>query len=357
MTYTEAEISLEILRRLGVNTKGKTSGNISIKCWSHNDKTPSLSINIDKGLYHCFACQDKGTLKTKYYKEFGSSIKKDMGIPRELSFRRTSIDFTPIDYNKRPDFDFKLIGKFSSLFSFEAGREWAEKRGFNKTLLENHKVSYAVNAHTVQISDPLNKEEWTYVTGRALFPIYEKGCCISIEARDIKGEENWKKSLVKNKLDPDEYNYKKVLYPKHASVNTLYDLDNLDINKKLYITEGLMDTLSLRTHPLFQNSTTTFGLNIQERQFYLLKKFKELCFIPNLDLPGITALKRLQENNIHATILWLPDTVKDVNDILQKKDPRFSTLEELNNKYNWINSEKDLSTINVDDVLKVKKLI
>ena len=359
MTYSDIEINLEILRRLGINTRNRTSGNISIKCWDHNDKNPSMSINIDKGLFYCFSCGSKGTLKTKYYREFGHSIYKDLGIAKtEIPFRRKNIDFSTIDYNKRPEYDFKFEGKRVPLNFTDAGKRWIEQRGFNDKLLDMHKVKYATFGVTKQKSDPTNKDEWVYLTGRALFPIYEKGELISIEARDIHGEQHWKDSLIKNKLNPDDYSYRKVLYPKHSSVNTLYDLDNLNFDKKLYVTEGLMDVISLRTHPQFQNSTSTFGVNITERQFYLLKKFKEICFIPNLDLPGIVAIKKLQENNLHnASVLWLPESVKDINDILQKKDPRFSTIEELINKFKWGKIQYRLSAVTVDTVLSAKKLI
>jgi hypothetical protein len=39
------------------------SPQITILCPWHNDRNPSLSINLTKGMYHCFACGKKGRLR------------------------------------------------------------------------------------------------------------------------------------------------------------------------------------------------------------------------------------------------------------------------------------------------------
>ncbi len=37
-------------------------GQISVLCPFHNDRQPSLSVNLDRKLFHCFACQAKGDI-------------------------------------------------------------------------------------------------------------------------------------------------------------------------------------------------------------------------------------------------------------------------------------------------------
>jgi len=38
----------------------KQSGNTLVHCCFHNDRTPSLSINLDQGWFKCFGCGAKG---------------------------------------------------------------------------------------------------------------------------------------------------------------------------------------------------------------------------------------------------------------------------------------------------------
>jgi DNA primase len=38
----------------------KLHGQIMVNCCFHDDRTPSLSINLDKGWFKCFGCGSKG---------------------------------------------------------------------------------------------------------------------------------------------------------------------------------------------------------------------------------------------------------------------------------------------------------
>lgn len=42
------------------------SVNAMLHCPFHEDRTPSFSIHLDEGVWHCFSCQDSGTLKGLY---------------------------------------------------------------------------------------------------------------------------------------------------------------------------------------------------------------------------------------------------------------------------------------------------
>jgi DNA primase len=40
----------------------RLQGQISVLCPFHDDRRPSLSVNLDRKLFHCFACQAKGDI-------------------------------------------------------------------------------------------------------------------------------------------------------------------------------------------------------------------------------------------------------------------------------------------------------
>ena len=60
---------------LNIDLKGKTSGQIKTKCPKCHHKRrkkndPSLSVDIDKGLYNCHHCGFKGSIKFKNKSEW-----------------------------------------------------------------------------------------------------------------------------------------------------------------------------------------------------------------------------------------------------------------------------------------------
>ena len=75
------------------------SVNAMLHCPFHEDRTPSFSIHLEEGVWHCFSCQESGTLKT-LYRRLGKGVddnvrlyqaKKDAQEPDEEHYT----DFTP----------------------------------------------------------------------------------------------------------------------------------------------------------------------------------------------------------------------------------------------------------------------
>ena len=62
----------EVERVLGAVEWGN-DGEGTCCCPFHDDRNPSCSINIEKGVFFCHACGEKGTLR-KLFERFGSSV-------------------------------------------------------------------------------------------------------------------------------------------------------------------------------------------------------------------------------------------------------------------------------------------
>ena len=56
----------------------KSGSGYKVLCPFHDDKTPSMHINDEKGLYHCFVCEAGGNL-VQFIKEF-----KNLTYPETL---------------------------------------------------------------------------------------------------------------------------------------------------------------------------------------------------------------------------------------------------------------------------------
>ena len=58
---------------LGINLSPDSRGQAMVKCPFHNDKTPSLSINVVNGLWNCFAGCGGGSIR-KFAKKLGKNL-------------------------------------------------------------------------------------------------------------------------------------------------------------------------------------------------------------------------------------------------------------------------------------------
>jgi DNA primase len=153
--------------------------------------------------------------------------------------------------------------------------------------------------------------------------------------------------------NPDEMTYKKVLYPKLSSTNSLYGLTSLDPTSRVYVVEGVLDMVSLRTDPSFKNSTSFFGASITRRQLYLMNRFPEVCLVVDRDRAGAKTFKKLfEEENIRKKlkVLLPPNGCKDVNDILQGKNSNVKTVTEAVEK-GWLTKVLDPSDVPIDSLI------
>lgn len=336
------QISIEILQRLNVIKTAPSKNQIVIKCLnpSHNDHHASMSVSLSKGLCHCFSCGYSGKLTSVYYQIVGHSIYKDLGISRSLynfMFKDNYKKFDESSFENLPRTDFVFEGSIENIASSSNGIKWAKSRGFTLDFCELNGISYSDSFVIYQKSDMENKKTYNH---KVIIPIFEKGKLLSLEIRNIFSKDEWVNYFHSiGKYDIDEKLYKKVIYPSHSSINTLYQYELLDKSKPLYITEGLMDMFSLRTNKEFKNSSCLFHCNPTERQIYLLNKFEKIIYVVDNDTPGLSACLKLMDKLPGKVFYLRPpirEHIKDINDILQGKDPVIKNVDDLL-KMNWLN--------------------
>ena len=68
-----------VFRKLGCKGAEKpANGKLMVSCPFHDDKTPSLSVDVHKGLWKCFSCGEGGTVIDLYMRKHGLSVKDAM---------------------------------------------------------------------------------------------------------------------------------------------------------------------------------------------------------------------------------------------------------------------------------------
>ena len=276
--YDEADY-ISMFDALGFNLPRGHSG--IVRCNQHTDKHPSMSINLTTGLFNCFSCGYHGRVDKAYKEHFGFPFAKKA----EYSADELKNIFST---RNKP----RIISTEKSYFqaTFDACkspilRNWLEYRGIDLKVADAAKVFYgAVN---ISYKDDSGEMKSYVIHDRVVFPVYdEKHQLVSLEMRFpfFGTEPKAFKETVK-----------KVLYPKNSSVNLLYDQENLDKSKKLYVAEGLMDCLAFRSLTKIRNSTSIFGANITQHQKELLNEFPEICYVYNNDTAGLKSLQSLKD--------------------------------------------------------------
>ena len=282
MYYSESDYT-QMALDLGFNLpRSKSKGMVS--CCKHQDKHPSMSIDLVNGLFNCFSCGYKGHLASEYKKEFGKYFNASEERSYLNNFRSVlDIAYHPRVEKKREFFSYKINKKYDCRIL----RDWLAYRGISEKVSKASQVFYG--AVDIEYYDEIKEQKRTYtIHDRVIFPILnEKRKVCSLEMRfPLFGNEpeNFKESV------------RKVLYPKQSTTNLLYEQYKLNKDKKLYVLEGLLDCLAFRSLTDLENSTSIFGASITKHQLEVLNTFQDVCYVFNDDEAGWKSVQQLREN-------------------------------------------------------------
>lgn len=255
---------------LGIDTKGKNSGEIKTICpqCSHTRKKqtqPCLNVNLDTGLYHCWHCEWSGKVSDQ---------------PRKQSYIR------PIQVFTKPVYEVPKI---------DAGvKQWFSERGIDESVLIRNRIGKR-KAWMPQ----LNSE-----TACILFPYYRGNEVVNVKYRD------------RDKHFKMESGAERILY----GLN--------DIEEKTIIVEGECDKLAVEMAGITACVSVPDGApapntkNFANKFDYLnspeLEKIKQWVIAVDNDAPGICLrdelIRRFGAENC-SVVSW-PDGCKDANDVL-----------------------------------------
>ena len=287
----EIKLRLKVSQVVGKSVKLKKRGKefIGLSPFS-NEKTPSFTVNDEKGFYHCFSSAEHGNIfdflmKTKNYK-FGEAVRalaSDAGLQ---PYR-----FTKLDEEKEKKWKIykSILEKYSNFCHEEllSGKypevlEYLYKRKITKKEIIFFKIGYAptqINFHEMLIKDfdekQINTSGIYYFDdkrkkyndrfkGRVIFPVKSlNGSILAFGGRTLS-----KNSFSKYINSPETEFYKKG--------NNLYNIsearENKNKNDEVFIVEGYMDVVNLHKFGI-QNVVANLGTAVTERQIDLIWRF------------------------------------------------------------------------------------
>ena len=328
---TRLKVSTVVSKSVNLKKRGKEFVGLSP---FKTEKTPSFTVNDEKGFYHCFSTSEHGNIfdfimKTQNLK-FGEAVKSlaNLAGMRPYTFskqdeeREKNWKEYSLIYNQYVQFyhDELLKNESSNI-----AREYLKKRNLSKEEVKKFKIGYVERNPNFyeklknQFSEKilidsglfyLDEKKNIYVERfreRIIFPINSiSGQPIGLGGRTIQ-ENNY---LAKYINSPETPFFKKG--------SNLY---NLDLARKLsnkidhvYLVEGYMDVVGLSKNKI-ENVVANLGTSLTDKQILILNQFFEdiiICF--DGDESGYKAALRAAENSIkelqpekQISFLFLPD--------------------------------------------------
>ena len=277
------------------------------------EKTPSFTINDEKGFYHCFSSGEHGNIFDFLVKveklNFGDAVRKlaaKAGMPA-FKFTKENIEVE----NKRKKYDeiltIALQNYQKNFYENESVKKYALGRGLTEEILSAFKIGYSGESGlNISLFGNFNKKELIdsgvffhdeknnklvdRFKNRLIFPIFD----FNSKIIGFGGRALTQNYLAKYINSPETEFFKKGY--------NLYNLNNAkNENKKsgvVFVVEGYMDAISLYQAG-FKNVVATLGTAMTESHLNLIWRYFNdpvVCF--DGDKSGQNAAHKISEKLI-----------------------------------------------------------
>ena len=271
----------------------KSGSNHWACCPFHDEKTPSFSVNTQKGFYHCFGCGVSGDA-IRFLMDY-DNLPFPEAIERLAEFNGLSVpyedDGRQVDPQEKDRYDLGLecladaAAFFHEAFYGESGkaaRDYLRQRRLKKATVDTFLLGYAppgnaLLAHLgskypqqllqdVGLVGVKDDHHYDWFRERVIFPIHNiKGKIIAFGARAM-GEAQPK---YLNSPETTWFNKRFELYGLHQAMQTR--------ERTLLVTEGYMDVIKLWQHGV-KNAVAALGTAIGDSHISQLKKRAEKVY-------------------------------------------------------------------------------
>ena len=328
---TRLKVSTVVSKTVNLKKRGKEFVGLSP---FKTEKTPSFTVNDEKGFYHCFSTSEHGNIfdflmKTQNLK-FGEAVKSlaNLAGMRPYTFskqdeeRENNWKEYSLIYNQYVQFyhDELLKNESSNI-----AREYLKKRNLSKEEVKKFKIGYVDKQ--VNFFDRLKKDfSKKILIESGLFYLDEKKNIYVERFREriifpINSISGQPIGLGGRTIQENNYLAKYINSPETPFFKKGSNLYNLDLARKLsnkidhvYLVEGYMDVVGLSKNKI-ENVVANLGTSLTDKQILILNQFFEdiiICF--DGDESGYKAALRAAENSIkelqpekQISFLFLPD--------------------------------------------------
>ncbi len=317
-------------------------------CPFHTEKTPSFTVNREKGLYHCFGCGAGGnvfTFLTQHEKiSFGEALRQlasraNISLPSYSDERHNDVDEV-LDINE------KAVRYYRDMLrSDEGARALAymkESRKFNDESIDRFMLGYApdrwdgllnhlrkkgINEKTIEKSGLILKRQdgsgyYDRFRARVMFPVFSAGgSVIAFGGRTLKPDE---KAKYINSPETAAYIKGKTLFGIYQAKDAIIEKDSA------ILVEGYADLIALHQSGI-RNVVASSGTALTIEQIQHISRYTQNVYLVyDADTAGQDASMRgsdlLLEQGMNVYIVELPAGEDPDTYVLAKGSEEFMAL-------------------------------
>lgn len=307
-----------VSRRVPLTKKGQNYWGC---CPFHNEKTPSFSVNEDKGFYHCFGCGEHGdiisfTMKSENVgfvdaiKELAemAGLKLPEFKPRDPAVVQREESYFDITERAAAEYQKQLFAPAGAV-----ALEYIRGRGFTDEMIKKYRLGYAPKNNLIANKFVNTKQDVLIGTGlcrrgdygmydffrdKLMFPIFSaRGQVVAFSGRSLDGSE----PKYINTADTEIFHKRKTIFGFN------FARDSIHRNNRTIIVEGQIDAIQMQCHG-FPETVAPLGTALTEDHLAILcKANRNIVFCFDGDTAGQKAAAR-------AANLVLP-FIRDNSDI------------------------------------------
>ena len=333
----------DIIAVISEHTEIKRSGRQWMaRCPLHGERTPSMSVSPEKGVYYCFGCQRSGDVITFVQEieglDFAGAVETLAGRAG-IQLRYTSRDESALRSRRQ-----RLLEAVAKARDFyhqrlldgrDAGpaRNYLRSRGYGGDLVRHWKLGWAPDgwnrlARHLGLSDEDLRDsglglvnsrggQYDFFRSRVLFPIAdERGDAVGFGGRVMPGADGPK--YLNSSTDAQTYDKSRVLYGLHEHRKQIVKAG------QAVVCEGYTDVIGCAEAGI-ELAVATCGTALTEEHVRLLKRFSadRLVLAFDADAAGAAAAGRVyaweRKFELEVLVADLPEG-KDPGD-LARSDP------------------------------------
>lgn len=268
---------------------------VKIHCISkaHEDKTPSMTILKESGYARCWGCGVKYSYGQLVYALTGESPFKGEQDKYSFRFNNSLVTVSTRKTFRKKERVFEMNGQLRDPLVNKEVLSFLNSIDIDEQTIKDFSIKYMLNGGMSFIKGGKK----TPIYNRICIPLYEKDKLVNYECRDFTGTAK-----------------PKVLYPKGGKSDILFNFDNLDLNKPIFIVEGIKSALRIYRY-FTKNVTATLGASIGKRQIELINKMKYPVVFSDNDKAGYQMLEQIQkESEVDLYVTFMMGEGQDPSD-------------------------------------------
>ncbi|MBD5400598.1 DNA primase [bacterium] len=290
-------------RRVPLTRKGQNYWGC---CPFHNEKTPSFSVNEEKGFYHCFGCGEHGdiisfTMKTNNmdFRAAITELAQMAGVklpdskPRDPAAVARAESYVGITERAAQMYQQKLFEECGA-----HALAYIRGRGFTDEMIKKYRIGYAPKNSLIANSFANAKQENLIATGlcrrgdyglydffrdKLMFPIFNaRGQIVAFSGRSLDGSE----PKYINTTDTEMFHKRKTVFGLNFARDAIYRAG------RSIVVEGQIDAIQMQCHG-FGETVAPLGTALTEDHIALLcKSNRNITFCFDGDNAGQKAAAR-----------------------------------------------------------------